>query len=138
MFADGTPGDGSRTLYTDMMRMTWHVTEESKFDAFALYNSDRNKLRWGYRWIPQHRTADTAHGIRFGRVESGVPRCSFTERWISQTRYDFPLLLAPENASGIRRFEIFGHLLAEFFNPGDYYDTQRPAWFVRWQIDVKF
>ena len=41
-------------------------------------------------------------------------------------------------ASGIRRFEIFGHLLAEFFNPGDYYDTQRPAWFVRWQIDVKF
>ena len=66
-------------------------------------------------------------------------RCSGDFKgWIHQARYDFPLLIAPENASGISRFEIFGHLLAEFFNPGDYYDTQRPAWFVRWQIDIKF
>ena len=322
VFADGTPGDGSRTLYTDMMRMTWHVTEESKFDAFALYNSDRNKLRWGtggsrnrslnglggndpdmdefgaglvwssniggpeavpYQlftifkknysydvrdvkhpgkdltvfggratphitdelslelegmtqvgettdgdfcngwsgfagidWRPDLSAAvkpyakfsvlymsgdkdaaiqDGGHsawdplwsrgvehsemflygtlygvgwwsnlihprltlGSNFGKLHrlnlSSGPmfaaendglghadgrRSGDFKGWITQARYDFPLLLAPENASGIRRFEIFGHLLAEFFNPGDYYDTQRPAWFVRWQIDVKF
>ena len=51
---------------------------------------------------------------------------------LSQVRYDIPLFSAGE------RFEIFGHVLAELFNPGDYYETDRPGWFLRWQIDVKF
>lgn len=322
VFADGTPGDGSRTLYTDMARVTWHVTEESKVDAFALYNSDRNKLRWGTGgsrnrslnglggndpemdefgaglvWssniagpeaVPYQlfsifkrnysyhgrggkhpgkdlsvfgaratphltdefsielegmsqvgettdgdfcngwsgfagidwradcsggitpyakisflymsgdkdaATQDGGHGawdplwargvensemflygtlygvgwwsnlihpkLTLGADLGRLHRLNFStgpmfaaendglghvdgrrsgdmKGWLHQARYDFPLLLAPANASGFRRFEIFGHLLAEFFNPGDYYDTQRPAWFVRWQIDVKF
>lgn len=323
VFADGTPGDGSRTLYTDMARITWHVTDESKFDAFTLYDSDRNRLRWGTGgsrnrslnglggnkpemdefgaglvWssniggpeaVPYqlftifkknysyHDTRDVKHpgkdltvfgaratpqltdelslelegmsqvgettdgdfcngwsgfagidwrtvvserfkpyaklsvtymsgdrdaatqdgghkawdplwargvensemflygtlygvgwwsnlvhpkltlGSSFGKYHrlnfSSGPmfaaendglghadgrRSGDFKGWIHQARYDFPLLIAPENASGISRFEIFGHLLAEFFNPGDYYDTQRPAWFVRWQIDIKF
>ena len=29
--------------------------------------------------------------------------------------------------------EVVGHVLAEFFNPGDYFETSRPACFVRRQ-----
>ena len=55
---------------------------------------------------------------------------------LSQIRYDFPIMLAdPEKGE---RLEIFGHLYAELFNPGDYFDTDRPGWFLRWQIDFKF
>jgi len=47
VFIDGTPGDGSRTIYSDMIRTCLHFTEESKLDLFALYNEDDNVLRWG-------------------------------------------------------------------------------------------
>ena len=53
---------------------------------------------------------------------------------LSAVRYDFPILLAPKNATGLKRFEIFGHVMAELFNPGDYYDSSRPAWFLRWEV----
>jgi hypothetical protein len=56
----------------------------------------------------------------------------------SVVRYNFPLFLAPKDARGIHRFEMFGHLMAELFNPGDYYDSTRPAYFIRWQITLKF
>ena len=55
---------------------------------------------------------------------------------LSQVRYDFPILSA-DKAAG-ERFEIFGHVVAEFFNPGDYYETEKPAWFFRWQVEFKF
>ena len=55
---------------------------------------------------------------------------------LSQIRYDFPIILADKEKG--ERFEMFGHVLAEFFNPGDYFETDRPAWFVRWQVEVKF
>lgn len=47
IFIDGTPGDGSRSTYTDMVRMTYHVDEVSQLDMFALVNFDDNPLRWG-------------------------------------------------------------------------------------------
>jgi hypothetical protein len=56
--------------------------------------------------------------------------------FISQAKYDFPIYLADKTKG--ERFEIVGHLLVEFFNPGDYYETDRPAYFCRWQIEVKF
>jgi hypothetical protein len=56
----------------------------------------------------------------------------------SVARYNFPLFLAPKNAQGIHRFEMFGHLMAELFNPGDYYDSTRPAYFLRWEVSLKF
>ena len=55
---------------------------------------------------------------------------------MSQLRYDFPIMVADKKKG--ERFEIFGHLLAEFFNPGDYFETEKPAYFIRWQIDFKF
>ena len=57
---------------------------------------------------------------------------------LSAVRYDFPILLAPKNATGLKRFEIFGHVMAELFNPGDYYDSSRPAWFLRWELMFTF
>ena len=56
--------------------------------------------------------------------------------FLSQFRYDFPLWLADKTKG--ERFEVFGHLLAEFFNPGDYYETDKPSFFVRWQVDFRF
>ena len=57
---------------------------------------------------------------------------------ISVLRYDVPIILAPKNAHGTDRFELFGHLMAEVFNPGDYYDTSRPAYFLRWEFNFAF
>jgi hypothetical protein len=55
---------------------------------------------------------------------------------LSQARYDFPLWLAGDGCGG--RFNLYGHLIAELFNPGDYFETSKPAWFVRWQVDFTF
>ena len=55
---------------------------------------------------------------------------------LSQLRYDFPIWLADREKG--ERFEVFGHLYAEFFNPGDYYETDKPAMFLRWQVEFKF
>ena len=56
--------------------------------------------------------------------------------FLTQARYDFPLYIADKATGG--RLEVFGHVMAEFFNPGDYFETDKPAYFFRWQIDVKF
>lgn len=55
---------------------------------------------------------------------------------LSWVRYDFPLLVAGEGEE--RSFEVFGHVVAEYFNPGDYFETDRPSWFLRWQIELVF
>ena len=63
---------------------------------------------------------------------------SMYKGWLSAARYDFPIRLAPKNASGWDRFEFFGHVVAEVFNPGDYFDSSKPTYFFRWQVDVRF
>jgi len=63
---------------------------------------------------------------------------SMFKGWLSAARYDFPLHIAPKDATGFERFTIFGHLIAEVFNPGDYYDSSRPSYFIRWEIVFKF
>lgn len=55
---------------------------------------------------------------------------------LSQLRYSFPVYSSGD-AEG-RSFEVFGHLIGELFNPGDYFATDRPGWFVRWQMEFKF
>ena len=316
IFVDGTPGDGSRTLYTDMVNLALHVNEDSWIDLFALYNRDRNRFRWGTRrsrntsisgfggdpspdmddwgfgaiwnsrieavdyklfWIQKdtssfHDRAGAKHarkqtnligtkivphwtenfstpvelmgqvgqngrgeslygwmayagfdwkddaeksirpfvngGVMFqsgdsknSRDEDGghhawdpmwyrgtddsemflygslygagwwsnqinlktsaglifSPRHKvqlmlspmfaqerdgigggdgFFKGMLTQVRYDFPILPADKESG--RRFEIFGHAIVELFNPGDYFDTDKPAYFFRWQIDFKF
>ena len=57
---------------------------------------------------------------------------------LSAARYDFPIRLAPKNATGFDRVEVFAHVVGELFNPGDYYDSSKPAFFFRWQVDFRF
>lgn len=63
---------------------------------------------------------------------------SMFKGWLSAARYDFPIRLAPKGASGLDRFEVFSHIVAESFQPGDYFDSSKPAYFFRWQIDFRF
>ena len=60
----------------------------------------------------------------------------FFKGLLSQARYDFPIWLADKDKG--ERFEVVGHVLAEFFNPGDYFETDKPGWFFRWQVEFKF
>ena len=63
---------------------------------------------------------------------------SMYKGWLTAARYDFPLRIAPKGATGFDRFTVFGHVVAEVFNPGDYYDSSRPAYFIRWELIFKF
>ena len=56
--------------------------------------------------------------------------------YLNGLHYNFPIMLADKSKG--ERFEIFGHIHAEHFCPGDYYETDRQAWFIRWQIEFKF
>jgi hypothetical protein len=56
--------------------------------------------------------------------------------YLNGLHYNFPIMLADKSKG--ERFEIFGHIHAEHFCPGDYFITDRPAWFIRWQIEFKF
>ena len=57
---------------------------------------------------------------------------------LSAARYDFPVRLAPKGASGLDRFEVFGHVIGEMFQPGDYFDSSKPCYFIRWQFEFRF
>lgn len=56
--------------------------------------------------------------------------------FLAQARYDFPIWIADKSEGG--RFELFGHVLLEYFAPGDYFETDKPATFFRWQLDFRF
>ena len=57
---------------------------------------------------------------------------------LTAARYDYAIRLAPPGAEGFDRIEIVAHVVGELFNPGGYYESGRPAYFVRWQLDFKF
>ena len=99
-------------------------------------NMHMPKLTLGVSFGRSH--AITAYmGPMFAAVDDGVGGGDGCFKgFISQAKYDFPIYLADKTKG--ERFEIVGHLLVEFFNPGDYYETDRPAYFCRWQIEVKF
>lgn len=100
------------------------------------------KLTLGANIAPHHRVSAYS-GPMFAAAQDRAGHAdgagdSQYKGLLSAVRYDFPLLLAPKGARGTDRFEIFGHVMAELFNPGDYYDSSRPAWFLRWELNFKF
>ena len=100
------------------------------------------KLELGLNIGPHHRV-QAYSGPIFAAVQDHLGHAdgsgdSMFKGVLSVLRYDFPIILAPKNAHGLDRFEIYGHVMAELFNPGDYYDTSRPAYFFRWEIVVAF
>ncbi len=87
-------------------------------------------------------TLTLSTGPLFAAVADGVGRADGAEHhykgWLSSACYTFPIRLAPKKATGWDRFEVIGALTAQLFNPGDYYDSTRPASLLRWEIRVKF
>ena len=139
--------DGDNDTAWDPLWGRWPQDSEL-FQYGTLYglgywsNMTYPKLTLGADIGPHHRVSAysgpmfAAAQDRAGQAEGSGE--SMFKGVLSVARYDFPILLAPKNASGFDRFEIFGHVMAELFNPGDYYDSSRPAWFLRWELMFVF
>ncbi len=54
--------------------------------------------------------------------------------WLGVVRYDFPLA---RNLFG-KRGSLSGHLTAEVLDPGDYYVSDKLAYFLRWEVIARF
>lgn len=94
------------------------------------------KTTVGAEFGPRHK-AQLMAGPMFAQEKDGVGGGdSAYKGFLAQARYDFPVWLQ-EKKNG-RGEELFGHLLFEYFAPGDYFATGKPAYFFRWQIDFKF
>ena len=55
---------------------------------------------------------------------------------LSRINYYIPFLLA-DKAKG-ERLEIYSAICIELFNPGDYFESQKPATYMRWMLNVLF
>ena len=94
------------------------------------------KLTAGLEFGRSHRL-DGNVGPMFAAAQDGLGGGDgFFKGMLYQLNYAFPILLADKTKG--ERFEIVGHLLAEFFNPGNYFETEKPAWFFRWQVEFRF
>lgn len=95
------------------------------------------KLAGGVDIAPKHRVV-VSTGPMFATVKDGMGGGEGAFKGLlSQVRYDFPLWTFGCTADG-RGLDMFGHVVAELMNPGDYFATDKPAWFLRWQVDFKF
>jgi len=54
--------------------------------------------------------------------------------WLGVVRYDFPLF---KNIFG-KRGDLSGHVTAEVLDPGDYYTSDKMAYFLRWEVIARF
>lgn len=87
--------------------------------------------------LGRHHRIEGSSGPLFAAAQDGMGGGDgMFKGLLSQVRYNFPVWLADKTKG--ERFEVFGHFLAEFFNPGDYYETEKPAFFVRWQVEFRF
>ena len=68
IFQDCTPGDGSRSIYSDMVRFTLNFEEDRKLDVFGLYHHDDNHLRWGTGRSAHRQMTGLGAGAEDGRV----------------------------------------------------------------------
>ena len=94
------------------------------------------KLTAGLEFGRAHRV-EANTGPLFAAVNDGLGGGSgYFKGYFSPLRYDFPLWLADKEKG--ERFEVVGHLIGELFNPGDYFETDKPSFFFRWQVEFKF
>lgn len=123
-------------------------TQDSEMLVYgSLYENCRwtnliySKLRFSMAFGPHH-ALYVYTGPMFAAVPDGLGHADgggdAFKGILSAARYDFPIRLAPKGAEGLDRFEVFAHLVGELFNPGGYYESDKPAFFVRWQVDFRF
>ena len=86
--------------------------------------------------IGLHHKIDAYSGPMFASVQDGLGGGdSNYEGWLTCLRYDFPIW---KNPRGNGRGDIFGHIMGECLQPGDYYVTDKTAYFFRWEINFVF
>ena len=94
------------------------------------------KLYAGVEFAPRHMVGIATEPV-FAAEKDGLGGGGGCYKGLlSRALYKFPLWTAEKDKG--ERFEVLGHVIGEVFNPGDYYDTDKPAYFVRWQIEFKF
>lgn len=106
---------------------------------------------YGVQWWSNVQVASLTAGLDLGRRHRVSANCGpmfaaaqdglgggegMYKGLLSWAKYEFPIWL-PNHEQG-ERLEVFGHLLAELFNPGDYYEAEKAAWFLRWQVEFRF
>ncbi len=123
-------------------------TQDSEMLVYgSLYENCRwtnliySKLRFSMAFGPHH-ALYVYTGPMFAAVKDGLGHADgggdAFKGLLTAARYDFPIRLAPKGAEGLDRFEVFAHVVGEIFNPGGYYESDKPAYFVRWQVDFRF
>lgn len=96
------------------------------------------KVTAGMKFGPKH-SLEVFSGPIWAAADDELGGGSGTFKGVlSKVRYNFPLLLRPKNARGMKRFEVFGHFMLEAFNPGEYYESSKPAIYARWQLNFVF
>lgn len=88
----------------------------------------------GADFAPGHKLSSSL-GPMYTAVEDGLGGGDGNFRgWLGMIRYDFPLV---KNLIG-KRGELFGHVTAEVLDPGDYYTSDKVAYFLRWEVNARF
>ena len=92
----------------------------------------------GLDFGPKHRV-EVYSGPIFAPAHDGLGGGDSSFKGVlSRINYFFPIRLAPKNARGANRFEVFGSACFELFNPGDYYESSKPAKYIRWLLNFRF
>ena len=94
---------------------TWHNLALARLEAGGTWGAHRLKASAGPVWA-------------FERDGAGGGR---TRGWLEGVQYEFPLAKGGWGA-------LTGHLFAEVFEPGDYYVSDKTAYFARWQVNWEF
>ena len=137
---DAASEDGGHDAWDPM----WYrgVNDSEMFLYGSLYgvgwisNMYNVKLTAGVELGPRHKV-QLMTGPMFAAAQDGLGGGDgMFKGYLTQGKYEFPLMLADKTQG--ERFELFGHLLAEYFNPGDYFETEKPAFFIRWQLEFRF
>ena len=88
----------------------------------------------GSAFAPGHKVSANV-GPMFAAAEDGLGGGEGDLRgWFGMARYDFPLA---KNLFG-KRGDLSGHLTAEVLDPGDYYTSDTVAYFLRWEVILRF
>ena len=92
----------------------------------------------GVEFGPRH-SVEAYSGPIFAPAKDGLGGGDSSFKGVlSRINYRFPLLLAPKGASGADRCEVWGAACIELFNPGGYYESSRPALYMRWMLNFRF
>lgn len=84
VIADGTPGDGGRSYYFDMVKATLHVTDKSALDLGLIYDHYRNPLDIGnayYKWdLTSFGSGGAFHSDDYSQIDERAALAYYTNK----------------------------------------------------------